>query len=84
PLHLTGTTFGFVLVHTTLAVPYVMLIMSAALSRLDVSLEMAALALGASRLRTFFDVTVPLVMPAIAAGAIFAFLASFDETVVSL
>ncbi|WP_163069440.1 ABC transporter permease, partial [Acinetobacter baumannii] len=49
PLHLTGTTFGFVLVHTTLAVPYVMLIMSAALSRLDVSLEMAALALGASR-----------------------------------
>ncbi|MBN8941864.1 MAG: ABC transporter permease [Rhizobiales bacterium] len=84
PLHLTGTTLGFVLVHTTLAVPYVILIMSAALSRLDVSLEMAALTLGASRLRTFFEVTAPLVMPAIAAGAVFAFLSSFDETVVSL
>jgi mannopine transport system permease protein len=83
PLRLTGTTLGFVLIHTALAVPYVVVIVSAALTRLDFSLEMAALNLGASRLRTFIEVTMPLIMPAIAAGAVFAFLASFDETVVA-
>jgi mannopine transport system permease protein len=83
PLGLNGTTLGFVLIHTALAVPYVVVIVSAALSRLDFSLEMAALSLGASRLRTFLEVTMPLVAPAISAGAVFAFLASFDETIVS-
>jgi mannopine transport system permease protein len=81
PLRLTGTTIGFVLIHTALAVPYVVVIISAALSRLDFSLEMAALNLGASRLRTFLEVTMPLISPAIAAGAVFAFLASFDDAV---
>ncbi|GGE41044.1 ABC transporter permease [Agaricicola taiwanensis] len=83
PLRLVGTTTGFVLAHTVLAVPYVVLIVSAALTRLDQSLEMAALNLGASPLRAFLEITVPLTAPAIAAGAVFAFLASFDETVVS-
>lgn len=83
PMHLVGTTIGFVLAHTALAVPYVVLIVSAALSRLDQSLEMAARNLGASPLRAFFEVTAPLTAPAIFAGAIFAFLASFDETIVS-
>jgi mannopine transport system permease protein len=83
PWSLVGTTAGFVLAHTVLAIPYVVLIVSAALTRLDQSLEMAALNLGASPLRTFLEVTVPLTAPAIGAGAIFAFLASFDETIVS-
>ncbi|WP_246801091.1 ABC transporter permease [Mesorhizobium amorphae] len=83
PLRLTGTTVGFVLIHSALAVPYVVIIVSVGLTRIDFSLEMAALNLGASRLRAFLEVTMPLIMPAIAAGAVFAFLASFDETIVS-
>ena len=83
PLGLTGTVLGFVLVHTALAVPYVVLVVSAALQRLPPSLEMAGLNLGASRLRCFWSITMPLIGPAILAGAVFAALASFDETVVS-
>lgn len=83
PLRLTGTVLGFVLIHTALAVPYVVVIVSVGLTRLDISLEMAALNLGASRFRASVEVTIPLILPAVAAGAVFAFLASFDETVVS-
>lgn len=83
PLGLTGTKLGFVLIHTALAVPYVVLVVSAALQRIPPSLEMAGLNLGASRLRCFWSITMPLISPAILAGAVFAALASFDETVVS-
>lgn len=83
PLGLTGTRLGFVLVHTALAVPYVVLVVSAALQRLPPSLEMAGLNLGASRLSCFLHITAPLIAPAILAGAVFSALASFDETVVS-
>ena len=83
PLGLTGTRLGFVLIHTALAVPYVVLVVSAALQRLPPSLELAGLNLGASRLSCFRRITLPLIAPAVLAGAVFAFLASFDETVVS-
>lgn len=83
PLNLVGTTLGFVIIHTALAVPYVVIIVSAALQRIDLALEMAARSLGASRWRTFYEITMPLGMPAVAAGAVFAFLSSFDETVVA-
>lgn len=83
PLGLIGTRFGFSIVHTALAVPYVILIVSAALQRLPPSLEMAGLNLGASRLRCFLEITLPLILPSVLAGSVFAFLASFDETVVS-
>jgi mannopine transport system permease protein len=83
PLGLTGSTLGFTLIHTSLAVPYVILVVSAALQRIDFSLEMAALSLGASRARTYFEIVTPLVLPAVGAGAVFAFLTSFDETVVA-
>ena len=83
PLGLTGTVPGFVLIHTALAVPYVVLVVSAALQRLPPSLELAGLNLGASRLTCFRRITLPLIAPSVLAGAVFAFLASFDETVVS-
>lgn len=83
PLGLVGTRLGFVLIHTALAVPYVVLVVTAALQRVPPSLEMAGLNLGASRLRCFQAITLPLIAPSITAGAVFAFLASFDETVVS-
>lgn len=83
PLGLLGTRLGFSLVHTALAVPYVILVVSAALQRLPPSLEMAGLNLGASRFRCFVEISLPLIAPSILAGAVFAFLASFDESVVS-
>lgn len=83
PLHLVGSIFGFVLAHSALCVPFVVIIVSAALHRVDPSLEIAALNLGASRVRVFLEVTMPLIRPALVAGALFAFLGSFDETIVS-
>ncbi len=83
PMHLVGTTTGFVLAHTVLTAPYVVVTVSAALSRFDPSLELAALSLGASRRKAVMKVTVPLILPGILAGAAFAFITSFDEAVVS-
>ncbi|WP_075257950.1 ABC transporter permease [Herbaspirillum camelliae] len=84
PLRLVGTTTGFLLAHTMLGVPYVVITVSAALRGFDPMLEFAALNCGASRSRAFFDVVLPSISPGVVAGAIFAFLASFDEATVSL
>lgn len=83
PLHLVGTAVGFVLAHSVLAVPYVVMTVSASLYRLDPSLELAALSLGASRVIAARLVILPLIMPGVLTGAAFAFTASFDEAVVS-
>ncbi|MGV6873954.1 ABC transporter permease [Pseudochelatococcus sp. B33] len=83
PLRLTGNFFGFLIAHTMLAVPYVVITVSAALQRFDPMLELAALNCGASRTRAFFSVVLPDILPGIAAGAVFAFLASFDEATVA-
>lgn len=82
-LGFSGTNLGFVLAHTMLATPYVVLTVSAALERFDWSLEMAALNLGASHPTAFLRVTLPLILPGVAAGAAFAFVTSFDEAVVA-
>lgn len=83
PLRLTGSLTGFLIAHTVLAVPYVVLTVSASLQRFDATLELAALSCGASRARAFFAVVLPNIMPGVAAGAVFAFLASFDEATVA-
>ena len=80
---LVGTLFGFVMVHVCLAIPLVVIAVNASLSGYDKSLELAAASLGANRFKTFFDVTVPLIAPGVAAGAVFAFVTSFDEVIVS-
>jgi putative spermidine/putrescine transport system permease protein len=80
---LTGTFFGFVLAHTALAVPIVVLLVSAALRTFDERLEAAAASLGASRLRALATITIPILMPSILVGALFAFLTSFDEVLTS-
>ena len=80
---LVGTIFGFVLVHVTLALPLVVIAVNASLSGYDRNLELAAASLGAARLKTFFTVTVPLILPGILAGAVFAFVTSFDEVIVA-
>ncbi len=80
---LVGTIFGFVLVHVTLALPLVVIAVNASLSGYDRSLELAAASLGAGRLTTFVTVTVPLILPGILAGIVFAFVTSFDEVIVA-
>lgn len=83
PLQLTGNFLGFLIAHTVLSIPYVIITVSAALQRLDPVLELAALSCGASRARAFFSVVLPNIAPAIAASSVFAFLASFDEATVA-
>jgi ABC-type spermidine/putrescine transport system permease subunit II len=83
-LRLIGTTAGLVLAQTVLHLPYVVLIVSAALTRFDRSLELAAMNLGASRLAALGRVTFPLISPAILSAAVLTFILSFDELVVSM
>ncbi|MCT7378263.1 ABC transporter permease [Chelativorans salis] len=83
PLGLTGNLTGFVIAHTMLAVPYVVVTVSAALQRFDPALELAALNCGATRIQAFFYIVLPNILPGVAAGAVFAFLASFDEATVA-
>ncbi len=83
PIGLTGNFLGFAVAHTMLSVPYVMLTVTAAMQRLDPALELAALNCGASRAQAFWHVVLPNIAPGVAAGAVFAFLASFDEATVA-
>ncbi|WP_117196288.1 ABC transporter permease [Rhizobium terrae] len=82
-LGLVGNTLGFVLVHAALTVPYVILMVSAALQRLPVTYEMAALNLGATRQQCFRKITLPLITPAVLGSGVLVFVTSFDESVVS-
>jgi mannopine transport system permease protein len=83
PLQLTGTFIGFLIGHTVLAVPFVVITVTAALQRLDPALDLAALNCGANRTQTFFHITLPNIAPGVASGAVFSFLASFDEATVA-
>jgi putative spermidine/putrescine transport system permease protein len=81
---LVGTPIGLILAHTCLAVPFVVTSVSSSIAGLDRRLELAALSLGASPWGTFRQVTLPLIRPGVLVGALFAFITSFDELVVSL
>lgn len=81
---LVGTYPGLVLAHLVLCTPYVVRIMTTALTTLPPGVEEAAATLGAAPAVVFRRVTVPLAMPAVAASAVLSFLISFDEVVVSL
>jgi putative spermidine/putrescine transport system permease protein len=81
---LVGTPVGLILAHTCLAVPFVFISVSASLAGIDPRLEQAALGLGATPSGSFFQITLPLIRPGVLAGALFAFVTSFDELVVAL
>ncbi len=81
---LTSTYLGVVLAHATLGIPFVIITVTATLSSFDRSLTRAAASLGASPVRTFFKVQLPLITPGVVSGALFAFVTSFDEVVVVL
>jgi putative spermidine/putrescine transport system permease protein len=82
--HLTGTMAGLVIAHTVLAIPFVIVAVSASARSLDPTLELAAAGLGATRWKTFRRVVLPLIMPGVVAGALFAFITSWDEIVVAI
>ena len=82
-LRMVGTDAGLIIAQTVLAVPFVYLTVTAALSRYDASLSHAAASSGANRLEIFWFVMLPIIKPGIIAGALFAFLVSFDEIVVA-
>ncbi len=76
--------WGLVAGHTLVTIPYVVRTTLAVLHNFDTRLEEAARNLGANPGRTFFEVTLPLIKPGVMAGAIFAFIVSFDQFPVSL
>ena len=82
-LRLLGTFAGFVCANLVLALPYAIVVIRSGLERFDHSLLKAAAVLGARPARAVFFVATPLLLPAIAAGALFAFLIAFDEVVVA-
>lgn len=76
---LDDTAFGLALVHTTLAIPFAVLITYSLFSGIPVELEEAAWTLGCTRLTAFTRVVLPLILPGITASAIFAFVISWNE-----
>lgn len=83
-LDLGRPAWGLVMGHTVVCTPYVMRTTLAVLENFDQRLEEAAQNLGASPLRTFFEVTLPIISPGVAAGSVFAFVISFDQVPISL
>jgi len=75
---------ALVLTHLVACVPFVVVVVSAALSRTDRTVEDAAVDLGANRLEAFLRVTLPLILPSVVVGGLFAFLVSFNELDLSL
>lgn len=84
PFGLVRSFAGLVLAHTVLAIPFVVITVTATLHGFDRNMVRAAASLGAGPLTGFFTVTMPLTMPGILSGAVFAFVTSFDEVVVAL
>ncbi|WP_269584551.1 ABC transporter permease [Roseibium sp. Sym1] len=81
---LQGTYWGVVLAHAALGTPFVIITVTATLVGFDRSLVRAAANLGANPVTTFFKVQMPLIVPGVVSGALFAFITSFDEVVVVL
>lgn len=72
-----------ILAHVTFSVPFVIFNVRSRLSGYDISVEEASMDLGAGRIRTFFEVTLPMLAPGIAGGALLAFTLSIDDVIIS-
>ena len=81
---LQGTYIGVVLAHAALGIPFVIITVTATLVGFDNSLTRAAANMGANPVTTFFRVQMPLILPGVISGGLFAFITSFDEVVVVL
>ena len=81
---LAATHTGIVLSHIILGTPFVVITVTATLTGFDHSVTRAAASLGSNPVNTFMKITLPLIMPGVISGALFAFVTSFDEVVVVL
>jgi putative spermidine/putrescine transport system permease protein len=83
-IQFASTVYGLTLAHALIAIPWVLRLLVASLAGLDPAIEEASLSLGATRLTTFFRITLPLIRPGITAGVLFGFIASFGDLEKSL
>lgn len=83
-LGLANSLPGLIIAHTVLAIPFVVITVTATLSGYDQSLSRAASSLGANPVIVFRRVTLPIILPGVVSGGLFAFATSFDEVVVAL
>ncbi len=81
---LAATHTGIILSHIILGTPFVVITVTATLTGFDHSVTRAAASLGSNPVNTFMKITLPLIMPGVISGALFAFVTSFDEVVVVL
>ena len=79
---LAQTLPGLILAHAVLGTPFVVITVTATLTGFDDSLTRASQSLGADSRKTFFKVQMPLILPGVISGALFAFITSFDEVVI--
>jgi putative spermidine/putrescine transport system permease protein len=84
PFGLTSSLVGLMLAHTALAAPFVVITVSATLQGFDPNQARAGASLGASPVVVFRRIILPLILPGVISGALFAFVTSFDEVVVAL
>lgn len=82
-LGIQGTYWGVVLAHAVLGIPFVIITVTATLVGFDHSLTRASANMGAGPVRTFFKIQMPLILPGVISGGLFAFITSFDEVVVT-
>jgi spermidine/putrescine transport system permease protein len=75
--------FTLILAHISFSVPFVVFNVRACLTNYDISVEEASMDLGANRVKTFFNVTFPMLMPGITGGALLAFTLSIDDVIIS-
>ena len=81
-VNLVYTFTGIILAHVALSTPFVVITVTATLVGFDTNMTKAAQSLGARPIKTFFKVIMPLILPGVISGALFAFITSFDEVVV--
>jgi len=81
-VNLVYTFTGIILAHVALSTPFVVITVTATLVGFDTNMTRAAQSLGARPIRTFFKVIMPLILPGVISGALFAFITSFDEVVI--
>lgn len=81
---LSGSFAGLIAAHTVLALPFVIVSVLASLKTLNANLELASAGLGATPWFTFRRVTLPLILPGVVSGGIFAFITSWDEVVIAI
>ena len=81
-INLVYTFTGIILAHVALSTPFVVITVTATLVGFDTNMTKASQSLGAKPIRTFFKVIMPLILPGVISGALFAFITSFDEVVI--